>query len=60
MGGAPGVMGGAPGVVGVRVEDGRLLPQTIPHPAAQRTRVEDGPPGVSARANCRSLHYGKR
>jgi uncharacterized protein (DUF1800 family) len=27
--------------------NGRLLPQTIPHPAAQRARVEDGPPGMS-------------
>ncbi len=43
------VMNGAPGA---RSEDGRLLPQTIPHPAARSARVEDGPPemvGGSAR-----------
>jgi uncharacterized protein (DUF1800 family) len=39
--GAPGLPNGEQGL------NGRLLPQTIPHPAAQTARVEDGPPGMS-------------
>jgi len=47
--GAPELVAGSKGTAfdGQLGQDGRLLPQTIPHPAAQSVRVEDGPPGIS-------------